>query len=219
MMALVRLYPKSDVDRLWNSVLADLGGYESKEITPFYASQSTQGFVTISLYAKGPDSIMEFLTQQICRIDDLADSRTMPLVKPAFLPILRDTPAAMGRFTVEMKAHPQDYSELYGSLLEQEYGRELVLAYLAYLFGEYDLLLSLLAKDQKKAEDFTESLKKSGKAIETRIVTIRRTQLLARREDWDRFRARLLYRPSWLKPDVEGLYDFNLSVTEYGSPY
>lgn len=219
MMALVRLHAKSDVEKLWNSVLADLGGYQSKEITPFYASQSTQGFVTISLYAKNPDSTMEFLTQKICRIDGLSDSHTIPLIKPAFLPILKDTPSTMGRYTVEVKVHPQDYSELYDSLLEEKYGRDLVLVYIAYLYGEYDLLTSLLAKDQKKVEEFTNSLEKNKRVIETKITPIRRTLLLARRDDWDRFRARLLYRPSWLKHDVETLYDFNLSVTEYGSPY
>jgi len=219
MMALMRLHAKDDVEKLWNSVLADLGGYESKEITPFYASQSAQGFVTVSLYAKNPDSIMEFLTQQICRIDGLSDSHTIPLIKPAFLPILKDTPATMGRYTIEVKVHPQDYSSLYESLLEKKYGSDLTLAYVAYLFGEYDLLLSLLAKDQKQVEEFAKSLEKTRKVIQTKITPIRRTQLLARKEDWHRFRARLLYRPSWLKPDIEALYDFDLSVTEYGSPY
>ncbi len=219
MMTLMRLYAKSDVERLWNSVLAELEGYDSKEITPFYASQSAQDFVTVSLYAKSPDSIMEFLTQQICRIDDLSDSHTIPLVKPAFLPILKDTPATMERYTAEVKAHPKNYSKLYESLIENKYGRDLVLAYVAYLFGEYDLLLSLLAKERKAAEEFMNSMKKTGDAIETKITPIKRTVLLARREDWDRFRARLLHRPSWLKHDVEALYDFNLSVTEYGSPY
>jgi len=219
MMALVRLHPKDDVEKLWNSVLADLGDFESKEITPFYASQSAQGFVSISLYAKNPDSIMEFVTQQICRIDGLSDSHTIPLIKLAFLPILKDTPATMGRYTVEVKVHPQDYSSLYKSLLEKKYGSDLVLAYIAYLFGEYDLFMSLVAEDQKQVEEFTKSMEKARRVIETRITPIRRTLLLARREDWDRFRARLLYRPSWLKPDIEALYDFNLSVTEYGSPY
>jgi len=125
----------------------------------------------------------------------------------------------MGRYTVEVKVHPQDYSSLYKSLLEKKYGSDLVLAYIAYLFGEYDLFMSLVAEDQKQVEEFTKSMEKARRVIETRITPIRRTLLLARREDWDRFRARLLYRPSWLKPDIEALYDFNLSVTEYGSPY
>jgi len=218
-MAIMRLYAKSDLDRLWNSVLAELEGYQSKNITPFYASQSTRNFVTVSLHAKDPDSVMEFLTHQICRIDDLADSHTIPLIKLAFLPILKDTPTTMGRYTVELKAHPENYSSLYKSLLEERYGRDLVLAYVAYLFGEYDLLLSLLATDQKRVEEFATSLKKTRNVLEATITPIKRTLLLARREDWDRFRARLLYRPSWLTHDIEALYDFNISVTEYGSPY
>ena len=133
--------------------------------------------------------------------------------------MLKDAPATMKRYTVEVRAHPQDYSSLYESLLEKKYGSDLVLAYIAYLFGEYDLLMSLVAEDQKQVEEFTKSMEKTRRVIETRITPIRRTLLLARKEDWDRFRARLLYRPSWLKPDVEALYDFNLSVTEYGSPY
>jgi len=219
MIVIMRLHPKSDVDRLWASVLADIGSYESKEVTPLYASQSAQNFVTLSLYAKDTDSLMEFLTNQICRIDDLADSNTIPLVKPTFLPILKDTPATMGRYTVEVKVHPQDYSKLYEYLIEKKYGRDLVLAYVSYLFGEYDLLLSLLATTQKQVEEFADSLKKSKNVIEMKITTIKRTLLLARRIDWDRFRAQLLYRPSWLTREVEGLYDFNLSVTEYGSSY
>jgi hypothetical protein len=219
MMALMRLHAKDDVEKLWNSLLAELGGYESKEITPFYASQSTQGFVTLSLYAKNADSIMDFLTRQICRIDGLSDSHTVLLVKPAFLPILKSTPASMQRYTVEAKVHPQDYSKLYESLLEKKYGPDLILAYVAYLFGEYDLIMSLLAKDQEQVGEFTRSLERNQRVIETRTIPIRRTVLLARKEDWDRFRVRLLYRPSWLKPDAEALYDFNLSVTEYGSPY
>lgn len=217
MMMLMRLYPKKDVDRLWNSVIAQLESYESKDIDPLYASQSAQDFVTLSLDAKDTDSIMEFLTGQICRIDDLADSHTIPLIKPAFLPLLRDTPRTMGRYTVEVKTHPENYHELCEFLLENRYGRDLVLAYIAYLFGEYDLILSLLATEPKHVEEFAGSLKRTKNVLEARITPIKRTLLLAKRADWDGFRARFRYWPSWVTPGIEKLYDFNLSLTEYRS--
>jgi len=218
MMALIRLYPKTDSERLWSSVLAELEGYRSRDVTPFYASQSDQDFVTVSLNAKDPNSLMDFTNQKISGMDDLADTHTIPLVKPLFLPLLKDMPTTMGRYTIELKAHPKNYSGIYESLIEKRYGRDLVLAYIAYKFGEYDLFLSLLATNQEKVKDFADTLTKTKNVLETKTTAIKKTLLLAR-DDWDRFRLMLLYRPSWFKGETESLYDINLSITQYGAPF
>jgi hypothetical protein len=165
-MVITRLYAKTNPDKLWKSVVEELGDYRSSDITPFYVPQSVQDFITISLQVKATDSVvgflehvMDFLTQKVARMDGLADSHTMPLIKLRFLPILKELPAAISRYTIEVKVHPPDYCKMYDSLLEARYDRDLAVTYIAYLFGEYDLLLSLLATDRLKVEEFELSRK------------------------------------------------------------
>jgi hypothetical protein len=226
MMIVTRLYAKTNPDRLWNSVVEELGNYRSGYVTPFYVSQSIENFITISLQVKATDSVvdflehvMDFLTQKVARMDGLADSHTMPLIKLRFLPILKDLPATISRYTIEVKVHPQDYYKMYDSLLEARYDRNLAVTYIAYLFGEYDLLLSLLATDRLKVEEFANSLEKTKNALETKITSIKRTKLLATMDDWDRFRMRLLHRPSWLTREIEADYDLNYSLFTYDAPF
>ncbi len=225
-MVITRLYAKTNPDKLWNSVVEELGDYRSSDITPFYVPQSVQDFITISLQVKATDSVvgflehvMDFLTQKIARMDGLADSHTMPLIKLRFLPILKELPAAISRYTIEVKVHPPDYCKMYDSLLEARYDRDLAVTYIAYLFGEYDLLLSLLATDRLKVEEFANSLEKTKNAQETKITAIKRTLLLTIRDDWDRFRMRLLHRPSWLTREIEADYDLNYSLFTYDAPF
>jgi hypothetical protein len=113
-MVITWLYAKTNPDKLWNSVVEELGDYRSSDITRFYVPQSVQDFITISLQVKATDSVvgflehvMDFLTQKVARMDGLADSHTMPLIKLRFLPILKELPAAISRYTTEVKVHPR----------------------------------------------------------------------------------------------------------------
>jgi len=40
MLMIVRLYPKTDISRVWNYVENELKDFKSENITPLYATQS-----------------------------------------------------------------------------------------------------------------------------------------------------------------------------------
>ena len=66
MLMIVRLYPKIDINKIWDYVEHEMKEGSSKSLTPLYATQ-TEGMMDVGIIfdVKNPDDIAHFLTEEI----------------------------------------------------------------------------------------------------------------------------------------------------------
>ena len=66
MLMIVRLYPKTDLSRVWNYIENEIKDDPSKPFTPLYASQS-EGMMNVGVIidVDNPDNIASFITEDI----------------------------------------------------------------------------------------------------------------------------------------------------------
>ena len=93
MLMIVRLYPKTDVSRVWNYVENEIKDEHSEQITPLYATQS-EGMMNVGIIfdVKEPDSLASFITEEIIKCDEVHHTKTVSLMKPVFFPIPKKKP-------------------------------------------------------------------------------------------------------------------------------
>ena len=73
MMIIVRLFPRMDINKVWDYVEGDLiKKAESDGVTPLYATQ-TEGMMSVGVIfdVKDPDNIADFLTENLANYDDI----------------------------------------------------------------------------------------------------------------------------------------------------
>ena len=85
MLIIVRLYPKTDLSRVWTYVENEIKEDASKPYTPLYASQS-EGMMNVGVIidVNEPNDITSFLTEDIVKCDQIHYTKTVPLLKPVF---------------------------------------------------------------------------------------------------------------------------------------
>ena len=88
MMIIVRMYPKTDLNRVWNYVENVIAKETSDVVTPLYSAQ-LEGLMSVGVIfdVKDPDNIAHFLTETLKDFDECHHTRTISLMKPVFFPI------------------------------------------------------------------------------------------------------------------------------------
>ncbi|GAI42303.1 unnamed protein product, partial [marine sediment metagenome] len=106
MLMIVRLYPKTDVSRVWNYVENEIKDENDEQITPLYATQS-EGMMNVGIIfdVKEPDSLSKFITEEIVKCDEVHHTKTVSLMKPVFFPIPKKKPENIQRYVIRIYAH------------------------------------------------------------------------------------------------------------------
>jgi hypothetical protein len=220
LLALVRLFAKRDPDEIWDFVLGNYKGIAGYGAVPLFMSQQRRRkFVTVMFDIKTLDDMQSFIVDQTAKCPEISDTRTIPLMKPVFLPIPKERPEGIERYSVTVKVHPSGYRDVYESIIGKTHDPNLFAWYVAYALGEYDVVCSVFAKGKKETDRFSRTLRKLKGVSNVTALPLKRTRMITSEDEWNRLRVRLLYRPSWLTQELEEkmLVDYDLSVAQYSS--
>lgn len=156
MMMIVRLFPKTDLSKVWEYVESDMiKNIESEGITPLYATQ-TEGMMNVGVIfdANDPDNVADFITENIAQIDEIHHSKTITLMKPLFFPIPKTKPEQLQRFIIRIYTHARHYKEIYSFLRDYDYPYNLFPIYLTYSLGDEDIILNVAADSYETVSNF-----------------------------------------------------------------
>lgn len=219
MMLIVRLTYKDDPDDVWKYLVKNLKCKETKKVKPLYLSKLTgKNYIGVIFDVDDIDQIVKFMVQQIGGCANIVDTQTLTLMKPVFLPIPKDRPINLQRFTIHIKVEPKSYHDVYNALLDTRFGNTLFPTYLAYSLGDFDIVMSILAEGLEMVEGYVnETLNKIEGVNESTIFPIERSEHLANMDTWRRLQKSLLHIPPWVSKDLKKhyLYDYEMSTEDY----
>jgi len=155
MLMIVRLYPKTDLSKVWKYVENEIKDTPSEPITPLYATQ-TEGMMNIGVIfdVKDPDDIAQFLTENIVKCDEVHHTKTISLMKPVFFPIPKNKPENIQRYLIRIYAHPRYYKRIYDYLINYKYPHNLFPIYISYSLGDEDVIMNVGADSRGTVNRF-----------------------------------------------------------------
>lgn len=152
---IVRMYPKTDLNKVWHYVENVIAKEKSDVVTPLYSAQ-LEGMMSVGVIfnVKDPDNIAHFLTETLSKFDECHHTRTISLMKPVFFPIPKKKPENMQRFVVRIYTHPRNYKKLYNYMINFNYPFNLFPIYVSYSLGDEDLVMNIAADSAKTVNNF-----------------------------------------------------------------
>jgi hypothetical protein len=155
MMVIVRLYPKTDLNKVWHYVENVIAKETSKFVTPLYAAQ-LEGMMSVGVIfdVKDPDNIAHFLTETLTDFDECHHTRTISLMKPVFFPIPKKRPENTQRYIIRIYTHPKNYKDIYNYLLNHKYPFNMFPIYISYSLGDEDLVMNVAADSSQTVHNF-----------------------------------------------------------------
>ena len=215
MMLMVRLHPKYELKKVWDFVEAEFNEYQSKDIHPLWASHlENRNYVNVLFETNDVDAMAEFLIDEVNRCEEIAYTRTITLMKPAFFPVPRDVPENLRRFVIRVQVRAQAYKEVYEKLLRMKRPIDTYFGYSAYSFGYDDIRISALVKDWDTIRKFVRENITSLEGVKAASIDIVcRSKRLTTPERWREHQrkysvARLTGEPS------KGDYEYDWTFTE-----
>lgn len=160
MLMIVRLYPKTDLSRIWNYVEREVKNEPSKPFTPLYATQ-TEGMMDVGLIfdVEEPDDLSVFITEKIVQCEEVHHTKTISLMKPVFFPVPKKKPEETRRFLIRIYAHPKYYKKVYDYLINYCYPFNLFPIYISYSLGDEDILMSVGADHKETVNQFVKEIR------------------------------------------------------------
>jgi len=154
-MAIVRLFPKSDLSKIWNFVENEIQKESTKFITPLYATQA-EGMMSVGVIfdVKDPDNIAHFLIDNISKCDECHHSETISLMKPVFFQIPKKRPANIQRYIIRIYTHPKYYKLIYNYLIDYNYPFNLFPIYISYSLGDEDIVMNIASDSLQTINKF-----------------------------------------------------------------
>ena len=155
MMIIVRLFPKTDLNKVWNYVENVIAKEKSDVVTPLYASQA-EGMMNVGVLfdVKDPDNISHFLTETLSGFDECHHTKTISLMKPVFFQIPKKKPENIKRFIVRIFTHPKNYKTIYNYLVNYKYPFNLFPIYVSYSLGDEDIVMNVAADSAETVNKF-----------------------------------------------------------------
>jgi DNA-binding Lrp family transcriptional regulator len=215
MMLMVRLHPKYELKKVWDFIQREFKEYQSKDILPLWASHlENRNYVSVLFETSDVDSMAEFLADEVNKCEEIAYTRTITLMKPAFFPVPRDVPENLHRFVIRVQVRAQEYKEVYEKLLGMKRPIDTYFGYSAYSFGYDDIRISAIVKDWDTIRKFVRDNITSLEGVKAASIDIVcRSQRLTTPERWREHQrkysvARLTGEPS------KGDYEYDWTFTE-----
>jgi DNA-binding Lrp family transcriptional regulator len=156
MMIIVRLSPKSDLNKIWNYVENHIIKEDTtKYVTPLYATQA-EGMMSVGVIfdVKDPDNIAHFLTENLAKCDECHHTKTISLMKPVFFPIPKNRPKNIYRYIIRIYTHPGYYKRIYDFLVNYQYSFNLFPIYISYTLGDEDIMMNVAADSPETMNTF-----------------------------------------------------------------
>ena len=152
---IVRLYPKTDLNKVWHFVENVIGKETSDVVTPLYSAQ-LEGMMSVGVIfdVKDPDYIAHFLTETLSGFDECHHTRTISLMKPVFFPIPKKKPENSRRYIIRIYTHPKNYKNIYNYLLNYKYPFNMFPIYVSYSLGDEDIVMNVAADNDQTVNNF-----------------------------------------------------------------
>jgi hypothetical protein len=158
--------------------------------------------------------MVNFLTQRIGACEEIIDTNTWIFMKPVFLPLPKDRTERLRRFTIALSVHPKSYHDVYDTLIDYKYPKDIFPIYITYVLGDCDILISMVAKDISNLHNFVSHKISEIKGVDSyKITEFGRSQRLIPQEQWRTMQRAMLHIPSWAAGKLKDkyLYDYDLS--------
>lgn len=155
-MIIVRLAPKSDLNKIWDYVENHIIKEElAKYVTPLYATQA-EGMMSVGIIfdVKDPDNISHFITESLSKCEECHHTNTISLMKPIFFPIPKNRPLKIQRYIIRIYTHPRYYKSIYDYLINYNYPKNLFPIYISYSLGDEDIVMNIAADSKQTADEF-----------------------------------------------------------------
>ncbi len=155
MMIIVRLHPKTDLNKIWDFVENEMDKWSIKSVIPLYATQA-EGMMSVAVIfdVKDPDEIAPFLTENLSKCDECHHSSTISLMRPIFFPIPKKKPVNIQRYVVRIYTHPRNYKSIYEYLLNYNYPFNLFPIYVSYSLGDEDIVMNVASDSLQTVNRF-----------------------------------------------------------------
>ncbi len=155
MMIIVRLYPKSDLNKTWEFVENVIAKEVSEDVTPLYATQA-EGMMNVGVIfdVKDPDNIAHFLTETLSKCEYCHHSKTISLMKPVFFSIPKKKPENIQRYIIRIYTHPKNYKTIYNYLINYDYPFNIFPIYISYSLGDEDIVMNVAADSPQTVNNF-----------------------------------------------------------------
>jgi hypothetical protein len=155
MMVIVRLFPKTDLTKVWNYVENVIAKETSDVVTPLYSAQ-LEGMMSVGVIfnVKDPDNIAHFLTETLSDFEECHHTRTISLMKPVFFPIPKKKPENIQRYIIRIYAHPKNYKVIYDYLINYKYPFNMFPIYVSYSLGDEDIVMNIAADSGQTVSNF-----------------------------------------------------------------
>ena len=100
MMLIERLYT-SDKDAVWHGVIDRLKARGTRTVQPLYVSDlKGQKYLSVVFHTDVIDDCAMFLVDNVAMCKNVEDTQTIMLLKPVFLPMPRDRPKDLERYSL-----------------------------------------------------------------------------------------------------------------------
>jgi len=218
MIVLMRLYPKEkgDAEEIWSFVNQRFSAPLAKKVRPLFSSMQTRArFVSLFIEADDIERIGDVLVEDIGACPQIVDTRTIPLLKMAFLPTPKEKPKRTKRYSVMVRCRPKEYYSIYREVLDVQPAPGIFATFVAFLIGDFDVMVSIVATSQKKVREYVaRSIWKLDGVEEVKIFPIQKSKLLIGENDWQMLQRALLYVPPWAGDEMKDTLAFGFHLTE-----
>jgi DNA-binding Lrp family transcriptional regulator len=168
MMIIVRLHPKTDLNKIWNYVEKEIAKETTESVTPLYATQ-TEGMMSVGVIFEVKDigDIADFLTENIAKVDEIHHTNTVSLMKPVFFPIPKKKPENLQRYVIRIYTHAKYYKPIYNYLINYDYPFNLFPIYISYSLGDEDIIMNAAADSRETINRFVREKIRSLEGADT----------------------------------------------------
>jgi hypothetical protein len=171
MMMIIRIFPKSDLNRVWHYVENVLAKESSDVVTPLYSAQ-LEGMMSVGVIfdVKDPDNIAHFLTETLSDFDEIHHTRTISLMKPVFFPIPKKRPDNVQRYIIRIYTHPKNYKTIYNYLINYNYPFNMFPIYVSYSLGDEDIVLNVAADTSQTVNNFLRERIRTMEGVDSSMI-------------------------------------------------
>ncbi len=155
MLVLIRLFPKGGLKELCSAIDVEKRDLYWKDVKPLYAiREEGKRYISIVLDVKNLDAIQNLFLKNLGTIASVSQTRTIPIMSPIYFPLPKDHPKDLVHYMVFLRVEPEKYDDVYNSIIDLKYPKNVILTYISYSFGDDDIIVSMLAEGRETAQKF-----------------------------------------------------------------
>ncbi len=186
MLMTVRMYPLYEVDKVWKWVENNYSDMKNDGVTPLFMSeQDYNSYISVMCHVQNGDSFADFIAKKVAPCPEVAFTRTITLLKPAFYSVTSSNLASLCRFLVPLKVNSKTVATVYEDMLKIEPPENVLPAYTALSLGEDDIIASYLAENRDAIRKFVSGRLEGMEGVKSiRINVMHRTKRLVPQDMW-----------------------------------